>query len=58
MQKKSHSAILFDRTAALAALLCTAVYDYGIRILLLTAAAVLASLTTERLCTALRRQPL
>ena len=57
MQKKSHSAILFDRTAALAALLCTAVYDYGIRILLLAAAAVLASLTTERLCTALRRQP-
>ncbi len=57
MKEKSKTAGSIERTVTLAALICIAVYDYGIRILILCAAAVFASVLTELVCLYVRRIP-
>lgn len=57
MHKPDPKRILFDRFAAILALLAAASYDYGIRIWILTAVAVAVTLVTERICLAIRKKP-
>lgn len=57
MRSKSQSEITFDRAAALLAVICTAVYDYGIRIIMLAGIAAAVSLLTERLCLYAQKKP-
>ena len=45
-----------DRAAALLAILCTAAYEYGLRIWILAAIAAAVSLLTERICLSFRKK--
>ena len=58
MHKPSHKRILFDRYAAIAAILAAAAYDYGIRIWILAAAAAACSVLTARICNFVCKKPL
>lgn len=57
MHKPDPQRILFDRFAAILALLAAAVYDYGMRIAVLAAVAAVTALLTERICLYIRKKP-
>ena len=57
MHKPDRKRIIFDRFAAIAALLAAASYDYGFRIWILAAAAAGSALLTERISLCIRKKP-
>lgn len=57
MHKPSSNRILFDRFAAVLAILAAASYDYGMRIWLLAGIAVAVSVISEYFCTLIQKKP-
>ena len=56
MHGKTNQHIIPDRAAALFAILCTAAYEYGLRIWMLAVIAAAVSLLTERVCLSVRKK--